>query len=166
MNDRITNHLVEIGEKDESVLAQTNDWSAFDRSQVEWIRTRMTDVLNHIADAWPKATILWRTSQHYPISSFVTDSPAPGVLHQPRPNHYVSEDRVQMLDQIGRHVVEKLRADPDVSSRRLAHRLKFDEWGAMMLGQQRHFQDVVHPAPLPGYVPSSLVERTSRQHCS
>ncbi|KDE08076.1 hypothetical protein MVLG_01776 [Microbotryum lychnidis-dioicae p1A1 Lamole] len=31
-----------------------------------------------------------------------------------------------------------------------AHRLKIDEWGALMIGQERYFRDNVHPLPLPG----------------
>jgi len=32
----------------------------------------------------------------------------------------------------------------------LGRRLKIDEWGSRMLGQEMHFRDEVHPAPLPG----------------
>lgn len=32
----------------------------------------------------------------------------------------------------------------------LGRRLKIDEWGTRMLGQENHFRDEVHPLPLPG----------------
>ncbi len=32
----------------------------------------------------------------------------------------------------------------------LGRRLKIDEWGTKMLGQEQHFRDEVHPLPLPG----------------
>lgn len=35
-------------------------------------------------------------------------------------------------------------------SRGLADRLELDDWGAKMLGQERHFRDDIHPLPLPG----------------
>lgn len=47
---------------------------------------------------------------------------------------------------IGRKETESIAAQRGLDRTRL----EVDDWGSLMLGQQRHFRDDVHPLPLPG----------------
>lgn len=102
-----------------------------------------------------------------------------GSLHHVQFFDDIPYVQVQALDQIGKAVVSKLilEGTPFMSkllklSKRitnlvvyvsrgaediqksvklgLGRRLKLDEWGILMLGQENHFKDPIHPAALPG----------------
>lgn len=130
------------------------------------------------AGAVRKPKFLWRTSPYPRHPVLIGDV---GTLHHVKLHHKVPFTRVQALDQIGRRVVERLieegraaehgelswqafRADSrrmgkgrgesraEVLKHGLGHRLELNDWGSLMLGQEKHFLDEVHPKALPGYV--------------
>ncbi|GAA6003615.1 uncharacterized protein JCM10292_000651 [Rhodotorula paludigena] len=82
------------------------------------------------------------------------------TLHHPPRHNYAPFPRVFALDSLARHIVSDLRssspsslgsnveeADEDLG---LAHRLRLDESGRIMLGQEHHFRDLLHPKAVPG----------------
>ncbi|GAA5887903.1 hypothetical protein JCM6882_000795 [Rhodosporidiobolus microsporus] len=102
-------------------------------------------------------TILWRS------------------LHHPPRHNYAPFPRVFALDSLSRKVISDLRLSQSSSSSSsspsslspshplssfsepeeqedlgLAHRLRMDESGRLMLGQEHLFRDLLHPLPVPG----------------
>ncbi|POW00473.1 hypothetical protein PSTT_13103 [Puccinia striiformis] len=103
-----------------------------DQTRLDWWTERQKKAIRHISNVFPEpqTPILWRT------------------LHHTQPHHWVGYDRVNQIDQLARYNVEKLkREEPN-----LEPRLRIDEWGALMLGQEHHFRDVMHVRELPGGV--------------
>ncbi|GAA5967814.1 hypothetical protein JCM11641_005776 [Rhodosporidiobolus odoratus] len=102
-------------------------------------------------------TILWRS------------------LHHPPRHNYAPFPRVFALDSLSRKVISDLRSSQTLSSSSspsslsgpsaplsnlaepeemedlgLSHRLRIDEGGRLMLGQEHLFRDLLHPLPVPG----------------
>ncbi|GAA5894621.1 hypothetical protein JCM5296_002909 [Sporobolomyces johnsonii] len=91
-------------------------------------------------------------------------------LHHPPRHNYAPFPRVFALDSLARKVVSDLRLSPSSSSSQspsaplsplaeepqdpedlnLAARLRIDESGRLMLGQEHLFRDLLHPLPVPG----------------
>lgn len=163
--------LIAAGETDQAVLGPLNPWSDLSSERLDHMASRMTFFLKHVADTWPAMKggraiphpkILWRT------------------LHHIKKSEWLPFHRVQAIDQLGRRVIERLVEEgraaiggdltwrtwlKDVSSLGDRHaskskaltqgfgtRLEIDEWGALMLGQEKHFVDDAHPKALPGFV--------------
>ncbi|KAG0149726.1 hypothetical protein CROQUDRAFT_653283 [Cronartium quercuum f. sp. fusiforme G11] len=100
--------------------------------RLNWWKQRSTAMLQGIAARFPEddVPILWRT------------------LHHPLRHNLAPYSRVEQLDQLARSMVAGLQRRPGP----LANRLKLDNWGRMMLGQENHFRDSVHPRAAPGSV--------------
>lgn len=73
----------------------------------------------------------------------------------------LSKQRVFALDSLARKVISDLIDPataapsvhdelPDMDDLGLDERLRIDETGAMMLGQEHHFRDLLHPMAVPG----------------
>lgn len=94
-------------------------------------------------------------------------------LHHPPRHNYAPFPRVFQLDSLSRKVVSDLRLSqspststpssftpsaplsqldeyPDREDLGLDHRLRIDESGRLMLGQEHLFRDLLHPLPVPG----------------
>ncbi|GAA6042075.1 hypothetical protein JCM8097_004096 [Rhodosporidiobolus ruineniae] len=95
-------------------------------------------------------------------------------LHHPPRHNYAPFPRVFALDSLSRKVISDLRLSQSPSSPSsssysspssplsplseadepedlgLAHRLRIDESGRLMLGQEHLFRDLLHPLPVPG----------------
>lgn len=88
-------------------------------------------------------------------------------LHHPPRHNYAPFPRVFQLDSLARKVIADLRTDstsslaaspplsplterPDREDLGLDHRLRIDESGKLMLGQEHLFRDLLHPLPVPG----------------
>ncbi|PLW55157.1 hypothetical protein PCANC_05281 [Puccinia coronata f. sp. avenae] len=103
-----------------------------DQSRLDWWTERQQKAIRFVANTFPEpqTPILWRS------------------LHHTQPHFWVGYDRVNQIDQLARYNIEKLKQE-DSS---LQPRLRIDEWGALMLGQEHHFRDVMHVRELPGGV--------------
>ncbi|KAA1112052.1 hypothetical protein PGT21_021189 [Puccinia graminis f. sp. tritici] len=107
-------------------------FSDLDQDRLNWWSERQKKAIRFVSDAFPQSQtpILWRS------------------LHHTQTHHWVGYDRVNQIDQLARYNIEKLKLE-DSS---LEPRLRIDEWGALMLGQEHHFRDVMHVRELPGGV--------------
>lgn len=75
-----------------------------------------------------------------------------GELHHPKVNGGTAFHRVQAVNQIGLGVVDSLWEADDArgaSGHGLREKLIVDNWGSLILGQQHHFLDAIHPKALP-----------------
>ncbi|BGO91798.1 hypothetical protein NBRC10512_003453 [Rhodotorula toruloides] len=98
------------------------------------------------------------------------------TLHHPPRHNYAPFPRVFALDSLARKVISDLRASQDLPSSSspsyhpstsspplssfsepsysedlgLSHRLRIDDSGRIMLGQEHRFRDLLHPLPVPG----------------
>lgn len=101
------------------------------QDRLGWWKERAVKVLEGIATRFPDSSpILWRT------------------LHHPLRHTLAPYSRVEQLDQLARYVVAELQRRPGP----LSTRLQIDNWGRMMLGQENHFRDILHPRAAPGNV--------------
>ncbi|KAK4047966.1 hypothetical protein OIO90_006004 [Microbotryomycetes sp. JL221] len=76
------------------------------------------------------------------------------TLHHPPRHNYAPFPRVFALDSLARSVINQLQQEPvddeDGADLGLDERLRIDESGALMLGQEHHFRDLLHPNAVPG----------------
>ncbi|KAK4047254.1 hypothetical protein OIV83_005558 [Microbotryomycetes sp. JL201] len=76
------------------------------------------------------------------------------TLHHPPRHNYAPFPRVFALDSLARSVISSLQQDSiddeDGLDLGLGERLRIDESGALMLGQEHHFRDLLHPNAVPG----------------
>ncbi|KAM0791620.1 hypothetical protein ACM66B_006059 [Microbotryomycetes sp. NB124-2] len=76
------------------------------------------------------------------------------TLHHPPRHNYAPFPRVFALDSLARSVISSLQQDSideeDGLDLGLNERLRIDESGALMLGQEHHFRDLLHPNAVPG----------------
>ncbi|CAH7668780.1 hypothetical protein BY996DRAFT_4579330 [Phakopsora pachyrhizi] len=98
--------------------------------RLEWWKERQIKAIKHVSEAFDQAEtpILWRT------------------LHHVHRHYWVAFNRVFQLDQLARFNIENLKKVDPI----LKKRLRLDEWGALMLGQEHHYRDVLHVGALPG----------------
>ncbi|MBW0493172.1 hypothetical protein O181_032887 [Austropuccinia psidii MF-1] len=100
--------------------------------RLSWWSERQKQAIKYVSEIFPETQtpILWRS------------------LHHVQKHYWVAYDRVFQLDQLARYNIEEIKkSDPSLNAR-----LRIDEWGALMLGQEAHFRDVLHVAALPGGV--------------
>ncbi|KNZ52150.1 hypothetical protein VP01_3672g1 [Puccinia sorghi] len=102
------------------------------QDRLDWWTERQEKAIRFVADTFPhpQTPILWR------------------ALHHTQSHHWVAFDRINQIDQLARYNIERLKQEDS----RLESRLRIDEWGALMLGQEHHFRDVMHVRELPGGV--------------
>ncbi|EGG08822.1 uncharacterized protein MELLADRAFT_84382 [Melampsora larici-populina 98AG31] len=106
-----------------------------DQGRLNWWSTRMKRAVRFVSQNFPEnqTPILWRS------------------LHHTQRHYWVAFNRVFQLDQLARYNIQQLKSQDSV----LKDRLRVDESGyvgALMLGQEHHFRDVLHLAALPGAV--------------
>lgn len=100
--------------------------------RLAWWTERQKKAIEFVSKNFPQpeTPILWRT------------------LHHVQRHYWVGYNRVYQLDQLARYNIERMKEnDPSLRSR-----LRLDEWGALMLGQEHRFRDVMHVRELPGGV--------------
>lgn len=92
----------------------------------------------------------------------------PPILHL-LTSAYAQYNRVFALDSLGRKIIADLQLESTAEFRQqptprriaveehtededlgLDSRLRVDEWGALMLGQEHEFRDLLHPNAIPG----------------
>ncbi|KAL8290289.1 hypothetical protein RQP46_003228 [Phenoliferia psychrophenolica] len=100
-------------------------WNMGMANDTAWMAPRIEQVIRKLASGWSDAAekpmILWKSP------------------HRMKTYDMDAITLVESFNQIGSPEVE------DLSSR-----LRIDEWGQLMLGQEMHFKDHLHPLPLPG----------------
>lgn len=112
-------------------LVEMEATSEMSQERIDWLTIRTEEVLRKLAGIWiekKRPKLIWRPLHH--------------ILNDTRiPNH-----RIRIYNSIGERIVERLREEPASS------RVKFsiDSWTRIMLGQEEHFVDPIHPAALPG----------------
>lgn len=128
-------------------------WSQIPLNRRIEIQERMEDTLHKVLNEkkWKRdpPRVLWsKYSRFREREHELSADRVVGLLHHIKAHHTIPFNRLQSINAIGSRVVE--RAIEQSSSIRIGNRLSLDKWGAMMLGQQQHFRDDVHPLPLPG----------------
>ncbi|KAG0149729.1 hypothetical protein CROQUDRAFT_59013 [Cronartium quercuum f. sp. fusiforme G11] len=103
-----------------------------DEKRLDWWTSRMMRAVKMVSNTFPEVDtpILWRS------------------LHHTKRHFWVAFSRVFQIDELARYNLEVLKKEDPV----LKERLRIDETGALMLGQEHHFRDVLHVAALPGAV--------------
>lgn len=103
-----------------------------DEGRLNWWTKRMKRAVKFVSETFPEnqTPILWRS------------------LHHTQRHYWVAWSRVFQLDQLARYNIEQLKTQDSI----LNDRLRIDESGALMLGQEHHYRDVLHVAALPGAV--------------
>lgn len=112
-------------------LTELEPWSEMSTERTEWLTVRTEEAIRKVAGIWenePKPPrVIWRPLHHIRNDTRI-------------PNH-----RIRIYNSIGERIIEKLHAETEFKSK--IHR---DPWPTIMLGQEEHFVDSVHPEALPG----------------
>ncbi|GAA5874842.1 hypothetical protein JCM16303_003004 [Sporobolomyces ruberrimus] len=102
-------------------------------------------------------TLLWRSLHHPPRHNyapfprvFQLDSLARKVVSDLRLSQPQSSSSDSLLSSHPSSPLSQLDELPDREDLGLSHRLRVDESGKLMLGQEHLFRDLLHPLPVPG----------------
>ncbi|KAM0751853.1 hypothetical protein T439DRAFT_325043 [Meredithblackwellia eburnea MCA 4105] len=149
-------------------------WGSMKEERHEWYQARMRETVKHIARTWSEGEgaykaprILWRTLHHIrqhediPYSRVealdsIGRSVVQGLVAEGRASSSSSSSAKNWRNAAGDKAgggggIKWTELDEDESSLMgLGDRLRLNDWGALMKGQERHFADNLHPLPLPG----------------
>ncbi|ORY31792.1 hypothetical protein BCR39DRAFT_525369 [Naematelia encephala] len=109
--------------------------------RLRWFRRRVREVILHMRRAFPSMALRWMTT-HYPVN------PSTGrFFDSKRP-----PSRLDWLSQINAASLSAFRdtdgLDPEEA--RLLRGVQSNNWGDLMMGQEKHLADDLHPAMFPG----------------
>ncbi|KAJ9094708.1 hypothetical protein QFC21_005865 [Naganishia friedmannii] len=129
------------------------------RERLDWYRARIQQVVLAVAKVYPQAAISWVTN-HYPTANGPSDWFTAGVpvttsgkgKSGARPGNTVL--RLTQLDAAVRSAFTA-RWRPCIDTTCTLHEdtlrhVRLNEWGRIMLGQEKHMKDALHQALIPG----------------
>ncbi|KAI5449323.1 hypothetical protein NCC49_004825 [Naganishia albida] len=127
------------------------------RQRLNWYRTRIRQAVAAVREMWPGAAISWVT-HHYPTGNGPSDWFTSGIQAQgaaktaTRPGNTVL--RLTELDAAVRSAFTPYcLADCTPEQARqndVLSRVRVNEWGRIMLGQEKHMKDALHQRMVPG----------------
>ncbi|KAL8280436.1 hypothetical protein RQP46_007084 [Phenoliferia psychrophenolica] len=147
--------------------AKHDVWNNMKEDQRDWMEGRIQEVIEYIGNGWRDSVkaplILWRSLHHIQSHEQLpfTRVQALDQIGRSVVERLVREGEAAVkgagewkawLALAASRVGRKWRGDSleVTQAKGLSSRLRIDEWGALMLGQEKHFVDKVHPLPLPG----------------
>ncbi|KAL8278425.1 hypothetical protein RQP46_009115 [Phenoliferia psychrophenolica] len=151
-----------------AAFEQFSTWNNMKAEQREWMEGRIETVIRKIGKAWSDTAatpprILWRSLHHTREQDSIPFTRAQTLDQIGRSvvERLVAEGEAAAagalqwkawLKRTSSRVGRKWSGAPEaeIISEDLSDRLRIDEWGALMLGQEKHFGDNIHPLPLPG----------------
>ncbi|KAM0751854.1 hypothetical protein T439DRAFT_220717 [Meredithblackwellia eburnea MCA 4105] len=145
-------------------------WNNMKKDQRDWMESRIFTVLKHVANGWSdgegrvkRPRILWRALHHIkehhniPFSRLhsldqIGRSVVQRLVNEGRAAEKGEQSWKAWVRKASAKVGLKWKGEKESEALRLGlgHRLRVDEWGSLMIGQEKHFRDNVHPRPLPG----------------
>ena len=103
------------------------------KSRRDTIAQRIEEVIDFIGETW--ATKEGRTGSRGPIIVWRT-------LHHTQPHRITPISAVQAADQIGRSTIAR------INKKRTQSPIRLVNWGGLILGQEKHSKDPIHPLPV------------------